>query len=108
MKANTVLPLIMATVIVLVGTVLVSPGIERKHDVIVLDAAITETCWQRHGFDLFSRWSCRSSLHRIGPIGLALGCGRDSRSDLCANLERLGDEQRRRSQTEVRYDRQTY
>jgi hypothetical protein len=82
-----------AVLAVLALATFASPLVEEAQDTIVLDAAITKTCWDRHGFNFVSRWSCRSSMQRVGFLGLAVGCGLGkSKSDLCENAEKLSVE----------------
>lgn len=84
-------------VAVLCAVALLSPVIESAGDTIVLDAAITKTCWDRHGFNFIGRWSCRSTLHGIGPIGLGFMCGfAKSKQDICTNADELADENKHR------------
>lgn len=79
--------------------VFVSPVIESSQDAIILDMGITKTCWDRHGFNLPARWSCRSSLQRAGIIAMSMACAANKggdKSDLCDNLDKLSEENKRR------------
>ena len=78
-----------------VAVVLISPVVESAQDAIVFDVAVTRTCWDRHGFNFVSRWSCRSSLHQIGPIAVGFACAfRKDKGDLCKTFETVAKENR--------------
>jgi hypothetical protein len=69
----------------LTAVVLGFPMIEEAQDTIVSDAAISKTCFDRHGYNFVSRWSCRSSLHQ-GIVVLGIGCAFNEEIDICKNL----------------------
>jgi hypothetical protein len=70
--------------------IVLSPTIEWSRDVTVGEAAITQTCYDRHGFNFISRWSCRSALQRVGFVGLGLSCGfSKGPNDFCDNLNKI-------------------
>jgi hypothetical protein len=61
--------------------------IEGVTESIAYDAAITKTCYQRHGFNFISRWACRSALHSIGAVRVSVACAVRTGSDFCDNLK---------------------
>ena len=79
----------------LTALVFASPIVERMLDTIVIEAVIGQTCFQRHGYNFVSRWSCRSSLHSLGYQALAASCNplqqmlQQKKSDFCLNFERI-------------------
>ena len=73
--------------------IVATPSIEASMDAGNLDRVITETCHNRHGFNLITRWSCRSHLHRMGPVALMLGCAfspetTNDNTGFCDNVNR--------------------
>ena len=85
----------------LAALIVLSPVVESSQDVIVGDAVITQTCWDRHGYNFISRWSCRSALERVGFFALGMACGfSKGPTDFCDNLDKLSaenDEQKARA-----------
>ena len=75
-----------------------SPMFEEAQDAIVYDAALTKTCYDRHGFNFLGRWSCRSSLRQVGMFAAAMSCGfnKGKKNDFCANLETMSTENNKR------------
>jgi hypothetical protein len=65
---------------------------EELTDATVGQAAITKTCWDRHGYDVVSRWSCRSAFNHIGDMPLAMTCAFKSEADVCKNLKQISKE----------------
>jgi len=87
---NNKMKLATLVVLALVAVTLASPSIENAQDTIVLDAAITKTCFDRHGYDFVSRWLCRSGFQRMGFWGLAFACAFNKGPyDLCENADKL-------------------
>jgi hypothetical protein len=78
-------------VVAAVLIVAASPIFEASQDTIVGEAAITETCFDRHGYNIFSRWSCRSAFHRIGLPAMVMGCAlkKYNKNDFCDNFEKI-------------------
>jgi hypothetical protein len=72
---------------------LATPIIDEATDTMIGDAVITKTCWDRHGVNFISRWSCRSSFHRVGLTALALSCAFGGTSDLCENFREIKQRQ---------------
>lgn len=77
---------ILLAIIGLASVTFISPTIEASQDKIVVDTAITRTCYERHGFNFLSRWPCRSVLQQAGPVGLSAGCAFDTTTDFCRNF----------------------
>ena len=92
----------------LAALIVLSPVVESSQDVIVGDAAITQTCWDRHGYNFIGRWSCRSALQRVGFVTLAFGCGfRKGAADFCENLEKLSAENKQQKTPAAHVDGRT-
>jgi len=95
--------------------VFASPIVEQMLDTIVIEAAIGQTCFQRHGYNFVSRWSCRSTLHSFGYPALAASCnlgslGLQKKNDFCLNFERIvreNDEHKEARVTKVEIDDQS-
>jgi len=109
MESNMKLVTIIA---IIVGVIFISPAIESSLDQRLIDAAITRTCFQHNGFNIISRWSCRSSLFKLNLIEIAFMCVShdkpvalltmlqvNSIPDLCENADQIRDEERARKQT---------
>jgi hypothetical protein len=81
--------------------IIFSPVYEEVTDAVVGDAAITKTCWDRHGYNFVSRWSCRATFHQVGFIGLGLTCAfnKEKKSDICENLNTISAENAARKAT---------
>jgi hypothetical protein len=92
----------------LAALIVLSPAVESSLDVIVGDVAITQTCWDRHGYNFIGRWSCRSALQRVGFIALGFSCGLNKGpSDFCDNLDKLSAENKQRKATAAHVDGRT-
>jgi hypothetical protein len=77
-----------ATILVIGAIVLFSPVFEQASNSIVFDEIVFQTCFKRHGYNLFARWGCRSSLYRLGPVALAAGCA-FKKMDLCEISDKI-------------------
>lgn len=86
---TTFVTVALAACALLVILTMLSPMIEDSHDVILGDVAITKTCFDRHGYNFYRRWSCRSAFHNIGMTALARGCAFRGDDDFCVTFHEV-------------------
>jgi hypothetical protein len=77
-----------AAILVIGAIVLFSPTFEQASNSIVFDEIVFQTCFKRHGFNLFARWGCRTTLYRLGPVALAFVCA-SKKTDFCEISDKI-------------------